>query len=281
MRFRESGSKRLRCAGRRALLSALALVVGWCGALPVAATAQEEPADLALFAAKVAGRYAHYDIVAYTEPLVLGAMRTLVITYGFTDLAVVDGQLTSTESFCHAEHKSNLPITTTVADAFTRAIKPSHTPVAITYERGQYRVWRPETPTALGIVLADPNEPLPLDPNDPRIVDADADGKPGVTVHVKLGGLVPVEIYLVRREIFAYDLRWQADGRFVGVVHDRSEQLVVGASQAALAAPRRPVQESDLAKSPVLLVPVGSSYDCERLMQERDRLFPPVPRVVR
>ena len=38
-------------------------------------------------------------------------------------------------------------------------------------------------PSVLGAVLDDPNDPLPTDPQDPRVRDADDDGHPGVTVH--------------------------------------------------------------------------------------------------
>ncbi len=38
-------------------------------------------------------------------------------------------------------------------------------------------------PSVLGAVLSDPSGPLPTDPADPQVRDADGDGHPGVTVH--------------------------------------------------------------------------------------------------
>ena len=59
------------------------------------------------------------------------------------------------------------------------------TPVAITVVGGRAACDRPETPTGIGVDLEDPaNEPLPTDPNDPRIADDDGDGKPGVTATI-------------------------------------------------------------------------------------------------
>ena len=71
----------------------------------------------------------------------------------------------------------------------------------------------------------------------------------------------------------------QADGSLTGSVTDRSEQLVVGASDDAFITQSEWVQYEDLTKSPILLVPVDAGWDCDRLMAERDRLFPPTPEV--
>ena len=90
---------------------------------------------------------------------------------------------------------------------------------------------RPATPTPIGITLEDPaNQTLPTDPNDPRIIDADGDGNPGVTSSVKVTEALQGQIYLIRREIFAYDVTQQSPDRLTGFITDRSEQLIVGAS---------------------------------------------------
>jgi hypothetical protein len=70
--------------------------------------------------------------------------------------------------------------------------------------------------------------------------DGDAsrnDGKPGITVFVKLFGLIKGEIYLARREIFQNDMTLYSDGTLRRSVIDDSEQLVVGASLGILNTP--------------------------------------------
>lgn len=232
------------------------------------------------FMQDVAGRYAHYDIVAYEAPLPMRTMRSLVITYGFTDFHVEGETLVESETFCHASYKANLPISTQVSDAFTRAIIPRSTPVELRPHGESWMIWRPETPTPLGVDLAD-GEPLAEDPAHANPRDDDHDGKPGVTVHMKLFGLIPAEMYIARRERFAYELIRRDDGTMAGVVHDQSEQLVLGASHRWLKRQTFTHQDPDLRRSPILLVPVGEDYDCDRLMAERDSLFPPEPRTPR
>lgn len=224
--------------------------------------------------ARLAGRYAHYDIVAYEGSF----MNAMIISYGFTDLYVVDGTLMAQESFCYSEFQSDQPVAVTLSDAATQAIQPIATEVTVTLDGGRAHVFRPETPTGIGILLENPVEDcLPTDPNDPRISDDDGDGKPGVTAIVTHEGEPIGEIYLARREIFAYELDEQNDGSLIGVVKDRSEQLIVGASDDIYKITDPWTQHADLSKSPIILRRVDRSYDCAQLRAERNSLFPSTP----
>jgi hypothetical protein len=142
------------------------------------------------------------------------------------------------------------------------------------------RVSRPFTPTGIGVDLEDPaNDPLPTDPNDPRLTDDDGDGNPGVTASVTVSPELTGEIYLARREIFAYEVERQDDDSLTGHVIDESEQLIIGASNPVFMTPAQWTQHPDPALSPIILIPVEGEWDCERLRAERDDLFPPTPEV--
>ncbi|MEZ5297966.1 MAG: hypothetical protein R2697_17345 [Ilumatobacteraceae bacterium] len=115
--------------------------------------------------APLVGRWAHYDVVAYED----GTLKTLIISYGFNDFSVVDGELIDQGSFCFSEQRTDQPIETSLSDAATLAIQPPPTPVAVEEVDDTLRLTRPATPTPVGIELGDPaNEPLPTDPNDPH-----------------------------------------------------------------------------------------------------------------
>jgi hypothetical protein len=258
------------------LVATIASVVA-CGNDAETATPNTTADPKAEAMARLAGRYGHYDVVAYDG----GQFKTLIISFGFTDLTVEDGALVSQESFCHADQASNQPIKTSISDAATSAIKPI--PVAVTVstdEEGRVRIQRPPTPTGVGIRLDDPaNDPLPDDPDDPRIVDDDDDGNPGITVHIEVTEDLQGDLFIARREIFAYDMTEQPDGTLVGTVDDNSEQLIIGATNEMFAIASDWVQHPDPSKSPILLVPVDPNLDCAGLMAARDDLFPPNPTV--
>lgn len=231
--------------------------------------------DLAAAAERLVGRWAHFDVVAYEDAV----LRTLIVSTGFADLELRDGELWNQMVFCHADVVNEPGIEVSIADAATRAILPIATPVEVTVADGRVRVRRPPTPTAIGIDLADPaNESLPSDPDDPRVFDADGDGHPGVTTRVSFGD-TSHEIYLARREIFSYDLTEEDSDRMVGTVTDRSEQLVLGASDLSMVAPVDWTQLEDPARNPVIWRRVDPGWDCARLAAERDTLFPPNPTI--
>ena len=223
------------------------------------------------------GRWAHYDVVAYEDDV----LKTLIISYGFNDFTEVDGQIVDQSSFCFSEQRTDQPITTSLSDAATQAIQPPPAVLEVDTVDGVLRVRRPPTPTPVGIELEDPfNEPLPTDPNDPRIVDDDGDGNPGLTVTIEVSPEFIGELYIARREIFSFEAFLVEPDLLTGQVTDDSEQLVIGASDPVFASsPANWGQYSDLSKSPIILRRVDESWDCERLAAERDDLFPPTPDV--
>jgi hypothetical protein len=239
--------------------------------------ATTEPAPVPVLGAELVGRWAHYDVVAYEDDV----LKTLIISYGFNDFTEVDGQIVDQASFCFSEQRTDQPIRTSLSDAATQAIQPPPATLEVDVVDDVLRIRRPATPTPVGIRLDDPfNEPLPTDPNDPRVVDDDGDGKPGLTVTIEVTEDFIGELYIARREIFAYEAFLIEPDLLTGVVTDDSEQLVIGASDPIFASsPANWGQYPDLAKSPIILRRVDADWDCARLAAERDDLFPPTPDV--
>ena len=178
---------------------------------PVNSPGWTPPATVTDAMAALEGHYAHYDIVAYIDQVPTGPMRTFIISYGFTDFTIEGGELVQTDRFCHAEHKANQPFVSTFDDAATQAIVPRTAVVDVFQEDGNWKIWRPATPTLIGID-GDPDLPLSVDPHDPLINDDDGDGKPGVTVGLTLYGFLEAELYIARSEIFRNDLTLYSNG---------------------------------------------------------------------
>ena len=224
-----------------------------------------------------AGHYAHFDIVAYDGETANGPLATFIVSYGYTDLVIEEDELVAYDTFCHAAYIANQPFDTIFSDAATQAIQPPGAVCDVYQEDGAWNIYRPATPTLNGI-KGDPNVPLSTDRNDPLISDDDNDGKPGVTVVVRLFGVIEGEIYMARREIFANDLTLYSDGSLWGHVIDDSEQLIIGASLCFLDTPNNPPQRRDPGLNPIILIPVSDDINtCEQLMEVRPSLFPAEP----
>ena len=234
--------------------------------------------DLASVQDKLVGHYAHYDVVAYEDTTTKTTMRTFIISYGFTDFYMEDGKLMQSDRFVHSVQKlSRKNATSFISDEATQAIKPRVQEVEVSYKDSIWHIYRPATPTLLGI-SGDPMQPLSTDPNDPNLTDPDMDGNPGVTVNISVGKFFKGKIYITRREIFTNYLRLNGDGTLSGYVVDESEQFVIGASLKILAQPSNAIQHKDMGLSPLLLVPIDPDCDTyEELMEIRDEIFPPEP----
>jgi len=234
--------------------------------------------DLDTVKRELLGHYAHFDVVAYEDTTTRTTMRSFVISYGFTDFYLEDGKLMQSNRFVHSEQKlSRKNASSVISEKAVQAIKPRAKEVELTFQNGRWRVYRPATPSLLGIT-GDPLQPLSTDPNDARLTDPDEDGNPGVTVSISVGRFFSGEIYITRREIFSYYLTLNSNGTLTGYVEDRSDQFVVGASKKILNQPSNSIQYPDMGLSPVLLVPISEDIDSlEELMELRDELFPAEP----
>lgn len=226
-------------------------------------------------AEKIVGKYAHYDVVAYVGdfagPIKL---KSRVISFGITEFYIEGNKLLSKDRFCFSDYKANLPFKTKNSDEFTQAIIPEIATMELLKTNGELILHRPETPTLLGVDLNDYTEDFPSNANDPRFIDADGDGKPGVTVKLSVGNFVNEELYIARKEIFSYDVKRWENGILAGVVKDRSQQYIISASRADLVKPNNPIQNYDLSKSPIYLIPLKEEMDCAKLKLNRDKFFP-------
>jgi len=234
--------------------------------------------DLEAVKKQIVGHYAHYDVVAYEDTSTRTTMRTFIVSYGFTDFYLEDGKLMQSDSFVHAEQKlSNLKASSSLSDEAVQAIKPRVQEVVLSNKEGRWQVYRPATPSLLGI-KGDPSLPLSTDPNDLNLTDPDQDGNPGVTVKINVGSYFKGEIYITRREIFSNYLSLNSNGTLSGYIEDKSEQFIVGASKIFFRQASNSVQHPDRGLSPLLLVPISEDIDTpEELMELRDEIFPEEP----
>lgn len=238
--------------------------------------------DVDLAKQEIVGHYAHYDVVAYQDSSTKTPMLTFIISYGFTDFYLDSaGNLIQSDRFVRASHKINQEnITSHFSDEAVQAIKPRNHMVEISKKDGKWHIYRPPTPSLLGIT-GDASKPLSQDRNDPNITDPDNDGKPGVTVKINIGTIIKGEIYITRREIFTNYMTLNNDGTITGYVKDDSEQFVVGASHKILDQESNNTQHPSKGMNPIILVPIDDEIDTlEELMEIRDEIFPKEPEFI-
>ncbi len=228
--------------------------------------------------AAIAGSYAHFDVVAYEDSGTMTPMRAMIVSYGITEFHIKDGQLVQVDRFCHADQLINQESVEVIfSDEATRAIQPRDQEVELTLVDGLWHLFRPASPTLLGID-GDPSLPLSTDVNDTNLTDPDGDGNPGVTVQIRMAGFIDGEIYITRREVYHNYLVLHSDGGLYGHVVDESEQSVIGASHQILRQPSNQVQLADSGMNPIVLIPINQAeISCDTLMARATEVFPEPP----
>jgi hypothetical protein len=96
-------------------------------------------------------------------------------------------------------------------------------------------------PEIAGAVLASPSDPLPTaadylnNPNDPRVIDEDNDGHPGITIQLS-GASISGQLYSVQRQITSVEAIAVAADRLTGTLVFNSTQNVLDSDPTSLAA---------------------------------------------
>ncbi len=174
---------------------------------------------------------------------VVGDVEATTTVVSLHDLTDRDGRLRGAGTLCRISLDSGTSLVQTVLPkALQRALPRPVVDAAIVVEDGAVRLRQPKRVVVVGAKLEDPtSEALPTEASDPRVVDQDADDKPGVTILVE--GLVSGAMYVVQRSWTRFDGAFLTDGTFGGRLTFAVDQVVLGSTSPLLGDPpkSRPV----------------------------------------
>ena len=160
----------------------------------------------------------------------------------------------------------------TIPQSYIDAMDPGHRSAVIEPWEGGYRIRQERFLRVLGAELDDiENEPLPVDADDPRVVDHDGDGNPGVTVLVD--GLLSGEIYLLQRSWIELCGDVITPNRLEGFVRWGMDQSVVDASNLLLDANADSIPNPDWNTQRFVSCRLDQDMTCEELFANRETVF--------
>ena len=183
-----------------------------------------------------------------------------------------------TQHVCAIAIHDALPIaTTTIPDAFVRALPERRYDVSLTPQEDGFRWYADMGTEPVGFdPLVVGSGPLPQRSGDPGVVDWDRDGAPGATVRVKVPFFDEVGIHVVQRAHTVLDGRVGPGGEVQGNVQVRSlEQHVIGAERELF--DMSPVVEPNDEASAFWMMPVSSGTTCGEIVADRAGLFGAAP----
>jgi hypothetical protein len=136
--------------------------------------------------------------------------------------------------------------------------------------RGSRSFWQARQLLVVGARLADPlAEPLPRAADDPRVVDEERDGQPGMTIEI--GGIVSGRVYIAQRSWTELSGQAAGDDAFAGRLRFGNEQVVLRASSSRLA--RAPESRPVPSMSWFRLQRLCGSADCAAAQAAAARWF--------
>ncbi|MBN1857777.1 hypothetical protein JW848_01070 [Candidatus Bipolaricaulota bacterium] len=173
------------------------------------------------------------------EMPIFGELRRETTAVMRVEIVQSGSQLVLKSSYCGAGVETAVPgLRMVFPEAFVRALvsgdrharlEASDDSALLGFEQEWYVEIR-------GATVADPlHDPLPESADDPRVVDQDGDGHPGMTVGVDLLGLIRGEVYVVQRVRYRL-VGWVEPngGSISGRIEWNDEQVVLGASSPLL-----------------------------------------------
>lgn len=199
----------------------------------------------------------------------LGDQAALGRSWGLVDIVQEGDTLVMTERGCRVASEGSMA---TIPDAVPQSIAPRVATLEFLEGASGIRWVRPELATAVGWTPASDTDTLPQTADDPRVIDQDGDGQPGVTVSVS--GIASGDVYVVQWQRGWYEGDLGTSGEIVGENHgDGGEQKTIGASSMLLEQDVPQRANPDTSMNVVRLVSIEAGYDCARLIAEAGSLF--------
>lgn len=182
--------------------------------------------------------------------------------------------LTMNDTYCFTSIvDSSLLATTEIPDTFIAGLRPQPREATLRV-RGETITFVQEPYVEVrGATLDDMLEDaLPVDPDDPRVIDQDGDGFPGMTVNVNLMGLIEAQIYVVQRVQYQLFGILSSD-RIEGTIEWADEQVVLAATNPMLMADSTGYPDPDLSKHIFIMIRAQEAWTCEWLREHWREIF--------
>jgi hypothetical protein len=182
-----------------------------------------------------------------------------------------DGTLKAHHSICDIQAESDFIQTETIIPAaYINALEPYSRSVDFNWSTKEFTAER--VTEVKGCILDDPeNDDLPTSDSDPRVIDQDGDGHPGMTIQIS--GLINGDLYVVERNWTLLEGTIVNDTRVEGLLSWGVEQNKLGTSNVLLSMDISSWVDPDPNKSSFEMIRANDGADCAALSAEFGQLF--------
>lgn len=183
--------------------------------------------------------------------------------------------LTMRDSYCLTFVDDGTPLVTTeIPIAFMASLRPLPRTATLREQGGEIALVQQPYLEVRGAVLENAEaDALPTSPDDPRVFDQDGDGYPGMTVLVKILGILEGKTYVVQRVRYTLSGRVVAPDRIEGNIEWSDEQTVLEATNSLLKIDTIGYPVPDPTKNIFVMIRMQESRTCEWLRDHWWELF--------
>ncbi len=183
--------------------------------------------------------------------------------------------LTLLDRYCLTHVEDGTPlVVTTIPRAFMASLRPQpRTAILSETDDGLSFVQAPYVEVRGALLEDEIADALPTEAADPRVIDQDGDGNPGLTVFVLILGIVEGETYIVQRVMTELTGTVVFSDRIEGTIQWTDEQSVLEASNPLLKVDTIGYPDPDPTAHRFLMVRVDENWTCDRLSEEWATLF--------
>lgn len=214
---------------------------------------------------------AQYLVAAADLPLGIGQLFIYTTVGVMTQVTQSGSELTMQDAYCFTDAEPSTPLFKTwIPNAVMQSIRSTSRTVRLEQTESGIQLSQDWHVEVRGAVLDDPeNDALPTTPNDPRLVDQEGDGFPGITIEVELVGLVTGATYATQR--YRYRLTGEVidEDTIIGLIEWTSEQTIVAAEYDLFLLPFADYTDPESTKHRFIMKRADETWTCETL---RDQL---------
>ncbi len=255
------------------LVATLALATAACGgrqALPVD--------DVTLTSGRfdelpdLRGTWARLEVTSTVAQVpLLGEIRTLHQAVGLVQVAGEPDALTTTSTICAIDIDSDSgSVETTVPEAYARSVVESASATRATLVDEHVALEPFTVVMAAGYDVDDFDATVPADAADPRVIDGDSDGEPGVTFRV--AGMVDGDVRIATRRERTFTPTHVTADTIDGDLTWSAARTTFSATSSRLERQREQAPDPD-GPSYFLTTRVAPGTTCDEILARRDALF--------
>ena len=223
----------------------------------------------------LSGEWATVQVLVATADLpIVGTLWIDTIVGVLTHITQSGSSLILQDRYCFTDAKpSTFLFRTNIGDVTMQSIQPEPRLAKLILKGCDFRFTQDWYTEVRGAVLEDPEtEPLPNDPEDPRLADLERDGHPGMTIQASILGLFRGEGYAVQRYRYRLEGTVFDVNTVIGFIDWTSEQTVVAATNPLFMETFSDDTDADPTKHRFVMIRIDDTWNCETVREHLSAL---------